>query len=180
MTVNVPPASGTAIPSVPPSVTAPHMLPVTYQSQLRQSNWCWAPCCVMVASAFNAVDPDLRVPPTMCHLAEVLLAITCCSSPVPASCDKGAWPDPAYQHLHINSNPDVPSPPTASTTVLTPDQIRQELRNGRPVEVLYQWTTGNSHLALIVGWYDDGAFQVYDPYSGIIWYELVPENWTGG
>lgn len=167
MPLYVAPGSGTQIVSAPGAAPL-QSLGIKYVSQRPQANWCWAACTVMVASHLGAKDPDLgNSPPAMCHLAGVVHGLqTCCADP--SSCDMGAWPEPAYAHLGITYNPDVPSPPVNSERTLTVEEIRKQIvDNRRPVEVLYKWNTHGAHVVLITGVYDDGQIEVLDPWFGI-------------
>jgi hypothetical protein len=166
MTIYVPPGKGIEIISAPGAAPL-ESLAIRYVSQRPQANWCWAACCVMVASHLRANDPDLGGPPTMCHLAGfVHNQPNCCADP--SVCDDGAWPEPAYAHLGIQLDPDVPSPPVNSGRVLTLDEIRDEIVNHRrPVEVLYKWSTHGAHVVLISGIYADGQLEVLDPWFNI-------------
>jgi hypothetical protein len=104
--------------------------------------------------------------PTMCHLAGLIHnQPTCCADP--SVCDDGAWPEPAYAHLGITIDADVPSPPSNSERVLALDEIRHEITaRRRPIEVLYKWNTHGAHVVLITGVYDNGQLEVLDPWFG--------------
>lgn len=175
MTIYIPPGRGTPIISTPGAAPL-FSLGIRYVTQRPQANWCWAACCVMVASHLRAIDADLGGPPTMCHLAGLVHhQPNCCMDP--SVCDDGAWPESAYAHLNIRHDPDVPSPPHNSGRILTLAEIREEIViHRRPVEVLYKWNTRGAHVALITGIYEDGQLEVMDPWFNIespVSYEYV-------
>jgi hypothetical protein len=166
MPIYVSPGRGAPIVSAPGAAPL-ESLGITYVSQRPQANWCWATCCTMVASHLKVTDPCLGGPTQKCHLASVVFQKqSCCDNP--GDCDDGAWPEPAYDHLGISYDPDVPSPPFNSQTVLTLEQIADEVLNKRrPVEVLYKWSTRGSHVVLITGVYASGELEVLDPWFGV-------------
>jgi len=48
--------------------------------------------------------------------------------------------------------------------VLSPDELRSQIRDGRAVQVYYLWNAGTSaHVALIIGFYPNDEFEVFDP-----------------
>lgn len=127
------------------------LLPIPYISQ-SETNWCWAACGEMLFSHYG------RVPHTQCDLASSQFGLACCPSPgAPAACDLGCWPDASYPAKGLGT--------TRVWGSLTSAQLRAELGRGRAVQVCYQWTGGSAtHVALIVGEYASGDFEVFDPW----------------
>jgi hypothetical protein len=123
-------------------------LPLTYVQQ-SQSNWCWAACGEMLFR-FGEMPQW-----TQCALASAQFGLTCCSD-LPDGCDQGCWPHLAYPGHGLDT--DMVKAP------LSLQEVRDELNDGRPVQVCYQWANTNStHVALIVGEYSNGEFEVFDP-----------------
>ena len=132
---------------------APAVLPITFVSQ-TENNWCWAACAAMLFTRPGYVARS------QCNIASTHWGQACCPSPgSPRACDLGEWPHVAYPPQGI---------PTAFIRApMSQAAVTAELAAGRPVEVCYHWSGGNStHVALIVGQNAAGDFEVYDPSYG--------------
>ena len=143
------------IPVPVPGDGAPGTLNVTYVKQ-EQDNWCWAACCQMVFGLLNFTvnGGALR----QCDMASSQFNASCCNSPSSSVCDQGCWPENAYNFYGINF--------IKTNSALSPAGVKAEIDAGRPAEVYFAWTNGGAHVALVVGYYENGDLEVYDPYYG--------------
>ena len=129
------------------------MLPATYVQQ-SEDNWCWAACGEMIFPVMG------KAAIKQCDFASGQFALACCPSPgAPKGCNLGCWPDSAYPSRGLPTNPVASS--------MSRSAVHGELSAGRPVQVCYQWTNSNAtHVAVIVGEYANGDFEVLDPWYG--------------
>jgi Papain-like cysteine protease AvrRpt2 len=145
--INIPPLA----PGAPGAAPSP-MLPVPYIKQ-GQTNWCWAACCEMVFkySQVNNVQ--------QCDMATFTFGGNCCQTPSSAGCNQGQFPPPIYANWGFLCD--------ETDAALSQDDVKAELNAQRPVEVYYAWDGGGgAHVALIRGYYDNGDFEVSDPWYG--------------
>jgi hypothetical protein len=134
-----------------PAPGAPAPLAVPYIKQ-EQTNWCWAACCEMVFD-FNSV-----VTVRQCDMATSQFGGNCCVTPSSAVCNQGNWPENVYPQYTFQC--------LRTNAAFTAAAVQTEINAGRPVEVYYAWTGGGAHVALIIGYYDNGDFEVNDPWYG--------------
>jgi hypothetical protein len=150
---------GVAIPALPPPAAfalappgaAASMLPIPYAQQ-QADNWCWAACCEMVFSQVPALDPL-----TQCALAEEQFQGGCCQVPVSAACDQPNWPDAVYNRHQFSF--------VREPRALSFNEVKSEIDAKRPVEVYYAWSAAGAHVAVIIGYYENGDVEVYDPWK---------------
>lgn len=164
-------------PPPPPPGGDGKQLPVEYISQRPRNNWCWAACCVMVGKQIQI--PDV----SMCLLATSMHGHDCCREPGGNECDRGAWPSDAYRLMHVTHNADTPSPPQFSKRRLSPLELQAQIDASLPVEVQYRWQDGFAHVALVVGYYPDRTWLVFDPLFGVktsVSYEYICTGRGGG
>jgi hypothetical protein len=133
-----------------PAPGAPAPLAVPYIKQ-EQTNWCWAACCEMVFD-FNSVTVR------QCDMATSQFGGNCCVTPSSAVCNQGNWPENVYPQYTFQC--------LRTNAAFTAAAVQTEINAGRPVEVYYAWTGGGAHVALIIGYYDNGDFEVNDPWYG--------------
>jgi hypothetical protein len=133
-----------------PAPGAAGVLPVPYMRQ-QQTNWCWAACCEMVFQ-FNAVTVQ------QCDMATAQFGGKCCAAPSSSVCNQGNWPEYVYPRYGFHY--------TRGNAPFTSAAVQAEINAGRPVEVYYAWNGGGAHVALIVGFYDNGDLEVSDPWYG--------------
>jgi hypothetical protein len=115
-----------------------------------QGNWCWAACCWMVLAYYD------KAPGPVCKIVSDLCSSDCCASPQNASCDQTRWPQDVYQHFNLKC--------TLSGHAFTPDEIRAEIDQNRPVEVYIEtYDKKAGHVAIISGYYPNDVFAVNDP-----------------
>jgi Papain-like cysteine protease AvrRpt2 len=138
------------------AATPPRMLPVQFVKQ-EQDNWCWAACSEMLFGllGFTVNGTVLH----QCDLASAQFHGNCCAAPGSSVCNQGCWPENVYNFYGINySRVEYPLPTSG---------VQTEINGGRPVEVYLAWSGGTAaHVVLIVGYYDDGELEIYDPYDG--------------
>lgn len=131
------------------SLPSERLLAVPYAQQ-EQNNWCWAACCQMLLSLLG--KPSL----SQCQIAEDEFHGSCCRNPSSATCDLGQWPETAYPAHGIQLD--------RIDGALSEGTLRSEIDAGRAIEVYYVWQGGSSaHVALIIGYYSNGDFEVFDP-----------------
>jgi hypothetical protein len=135
---------------LPPPAGASAQLNVAYIEQ-EQDNWCWAACCEMVFN-FNGVN-NVR----QCDMSSAQFGGDCCASPSSSACNQGNWPENTYGHYAFNC--------TKNSVALSLAAVQAEIDSNRPVEVYYAWTGGGAHVALVIGYYDNGDLEVFDPWS---------------
>jgi hypothetical protein len=100
-------------------------LAVTLRPQ-QTSMWCWAASGQMV---MEFVEPSQA--PSQCEQANNRFGYSdCCSSPTPAHCVKGGWPEFGKYGFSYK---------TTSWSPLTPTQLRSELIGQRPVAFSWHW-----------------------------------------
>jgi hypothetical protein len=142
---------------IPSTMSAPgappaKVLPITRVIQ-QQDNWCWAACSQMLFAYFGVAGGV-----TQCAMASWNFApLTCCQSPVPGGCDRGAWPGP------VLANWGVPS--TWLNTPLAYASLQAQIVANRPMIAYYEWIYGGSHVAVITGYYNPNEVHVNDPWS---------------
>ena len=143
---------------VPPSAGGPGRI-YPYEHQ-NADNWCWDACVRMVLTYYNIPVES------QCQIANRFLRQTeCCNASMPAACDQGY--DPTGITNIYNAYGVVA---TYAAATLDEPTLQAELDANRPVEVMYCWTGGGAHVALVFGYYTDdtGAplYQVSDPWFG--------------
>jgi hypothetical protein len=142
------------------------LLPITYVRQ-EQSEWCWAACCQMVFAMNGKTNAD-GTPITQEQMASAMFGVNCAgANGSSAACDKGCYPNQAYAYYSFactQAMGALPATPAAGGN--GGPTCTGEIDAGRPVEVYYLWTQGNTHVALLVGYYDNGDFEVFDPLYG--------------
>lgn len=124
--------------------------------QQERDNWCWAACAKMVFDYFE-INEDRQ-----CEIAETVFAPkSCCNSRT--SCDKAYWASlvfDAYSFAYRFKN-----------SALSFQEVDQEIKADRPVEVYWKWNAGNrnsGHLVIVSGTYPPtsggvGSLHVADP-----------------
>jgi hypothetical protein len=127
------------------------ILPIRFYKQLAD-NWCWAACCQMFLRYRKKSDPIRQ-----CHMATALNAAgdQCCGNVLSAACDSPQTPQNAFQKYGVTFVP------VAGAQSLA--QVQAEINQGRPVEIHYQWLGFGAHVVMVVGFYDDGTVEVFDP-----------------
>lgn len=93
-----------------------------------------------------------------CQIVDQLLFSGCCSNPGTDACDKPADADRAFKAVHYSAVAPIGDR-------LQPPTIRSELVSNRPVQIYFDFGD-HAHVALITGYYDDGSFEVLDPFYG--------------
>ena len=161
--------SGIPIPLVGRRVGAApssRMLPVSVMQQ-EQTLWCWCACCAMVLAYYGT-------PRTQCAIANAGLGHSdCCQEPLPAGCNDTIWTVHPTQTDIITVYARFGRSATHLFGGISFDNLRVEIdaNPGRPVEVCYAWTGGDSHVALVSGYSVDAtgaAFvKVNDPADNI-------------
>lgn len=137
---------------LPPPGALPVMLPVPYEKQ-QEGNWCWAACCAMLLPFLH------KLPHPQCQIASLQFGQACCTTPGISACDQGCWPENAYPQFGIAI--------TKQAGPLTQVQLDAELSAGRAIEVYFLWAGGTgAHVALIIGKYPNGDYEVRDPWYG--------------
>lgn len=147
---------GTPIPPQPPAAAAApapggRTLPVPYLAQ-EQGNWCWAGCCEMV---FHHAGKNIGL--TQCQMASDEFGVACCTTPNSAVCNQGNWPHYVYNRYAFGY--------TQVNRALSFADVQAEIDANRPVEIYYAWTGGGAHVALIIGYLDNGDVVVHDPWG---------------
>jgi hypothetical protein len=142
--------AGVTITIVPVPPGATKILPVPIAQQ-QQTNWCWAGCCQMVL-AYRGRNVQ------QCDMASFQFGANCCAAPSSSTCNQGTWPEPIYRHWGINC--------LRSNGAFSLSQIQSCINGDSPVEPSYAWSGGGVHLAVIIGYYDNGDLSVNDPWYG--------------
>ena len=146
-----------ALPSaLPAPAAAPtfRLLPIVLVRQ-QQTNWCWAACCEMVFAHKGVLWIY------QCNIVSRQFNANCCTHPYPKVCNKPEWPDQAYVDWGITF--------TRLNSQLSFADLQSAIDNGNPVEVYFVWQGSvAAHVALVVGWYDNGDVQVNDPWRGVL------------
>jgi len=135
--------------ALPPPGTV-NLLPVRFARQ-EQSNWCWAACCQMVFAYYGT---NVR----QCEMASFNFGAACCQSPSSSACNQGSWPEKIYQHWGSRCS--------RSSGAFSLATLQTEINNGRPIEPYYAWSSNGAHVAVVIGYYDNGDLSVSDPYYG--------------
>jgi hypothetical protein len=135
----------------PPLFLPVRILGVPYRHQ-EQTNWCWAACCEMVF-LFNNIAGVRQ-----CNMASYQFAANCCAAPSSSVCNQGNWPDGVYAHWGFFCSRSNISFPLSS--------VQGEINGDRPVEPVYFWNGGGSHVAIIRGFYANGDLEINDPWYG--------------
>ena len=127
------------------------LLPVPwYPTPDGLQEWCWAACAQMMAYYFQ------NTPTEQCTFANsVFPGLDCCNSP--DACN-----------LEINLDQVTALFGSFGKTAtyvegqIGPDEIQAEIAASRPVQVGFQWSTGDHHLVVIAGVsQDDRGLLVY-------------------
>jgi hypothetical protein len=157
--------SGIAIPVIGRRVGAApssRMLPVPLMPQ-EQTLWCWSACCAMVLAYYGT-------PQTQCVVANAGLDhADCCQNPLPRGCNDTIWTVHPTEADIITVYARFGRSATHLFGSISFDDLRTEIDSnpGRPVEVCYAWTGGDSHVALVCGYSVDAAgapfVEVNDP-----------------
>lgn len=165
MSLTMTPGTGVRIVAPPGAKSTPaKSVSTNFVDQRPYNNWCWAACSVMIFDSLSVNDPLTGNLPRMCDLASFIHAKDCCSAEYIEACDVGAWPNRVFDKYAVFHNQDAP--PDHFRT-LTLEQIKAEIDAGRPIEILYQWSENRgAHVALVVGYYEDGNLDVFDPWFG--------------
>jgi hypothetical protein len=136
------------IPAFGPPPDDAKTLPVPCVLQGSALNWCWAACAEMVLRFYKRPDA------CRCKAANFLLNLQCCTSPSagdcsppppPSNCDMPCClPDicAIYNHFGVTC--------TGPVGIISFDDLRDEIRLDRPVQVLYTWGS-TQHVAVVVG-----------------------------
>jgi len=105
--------------------------------------WCWATSGQMIMG-FGGTNV------TQCSEANAyLLRNDCCTSPTPAACIKGGWPEyDRWNYFFVW---------TPWGNALTFAQLRAEIDAGRPVGFAWGWTGGGGHYMVANGYKVDSA-----------------------
>jgi hypothetical protein len=91
------------------------------------------------------------------EIASKVCGLDCRSAPF--NCDKLCWPDLAYARLSYQCR--------RTETPFDLDDIKAEIDAGRPIETLFSWTQGGSHVAVVSGYFANDELMVLDPYYGL-------------
>lgn len=167
-------------------------VPVQYELQPTQS-WCWAASIQMALSGFG-INKD------QCSMVNYYIFgsanggvwnttvgqyCNCCNYP---SGHDTLGTNFGYSCINANYTPDITSEilrlgnkySEKIEYPLSPDEIKMELSQGRPVINLYDpETTFSGHYAVIFG-YDEHGFYMYDPfYPSQPLSPLLPQYWVG-
>lgn len=128
---------------------------IDFVAQHPHKNLCWAACGEMVFRHYGLAA-------SMCENASLATGRACCAGGPDRRCDVTAWPHDLYaraQRLHHGR-------PFSCKQVggrLRLDEIAEELRKQRPVQIYFRWRRGGSHTALVTGARTDGSLYVVDP-----------------
>ena len=124
-------------------------------------------CCAMVLKYYAA-------PQSQCAIANVGAGHTdCCQDPLPAGCNDTIWTVHPTQPDIITVYAGFDRSATHLFGSISFDDLKTEVDSnpGRPVEVCYAWTGGDSHVALVCGYSVDSAgaqfVKVNDPADNI-------------
>jgi hypothetical protein len=133
----------------------------------EQTLWCWCACCAMVLAYYAA-------PQAQCAIANVGVGHTdCCKDPLPAGCNDTIWTIHPTQPDIITVYARFVRSATHLFGSISFDDLKAEVDSnpGRPVEVCYAWTGGDSHVALVCRYSVDSAgaqfVKVNDPADNI-------------
>jgi len=124
-------------------------VPFIYQ---EQTNWCWAACAEMIYRFLGITNWR------QCHMAQAIFGANCCSVPSSSVCNQPNWVENALNLVGIRWY--------RHETAYSFYGVRFEIDASRPVQVMYAWSSGGGHAALIRGYYDDTDLDVHDPWYG--------------
>ncbi len=145
-------SSGKKIPSsLPPPGSIDLILAIPYRQQ-NMTNWCWAACCEMVFIHYGINNV------TQEQIVSFELGDQCPldQNPLPSSCNQARWPDRSYSNWNIKYD--------RVQRALSKDELQDQLDVGQPIEPYFLWNSGNSHVAIVRGYYSNGDVEVHDPW----------------
>ncbi|HBB94604.1 MAG TPA: hypothetical protein DC054_04380 [Blastocatellia bacterium] len=141
---------GTALNPEVAEAPEPHILDVRHRPQ-EGKLWCWAACVQMVLEYYERTKPESGIKNiSQCDIVgkmEGHSANPCADDPQMRvdSCGldqmKQVW-------VACNIQEDLRDPPA----VLTMVGIKQQIKDGKPIEVGITWGSGGGHAMLIKGW----------------------------
>jgi hypothetical protein len=137
-------------------------VPVTHFRQIDEqgndiNSWCYAACAQMV---FDFYKKNVR----QCDIAGFAKDENCCPPTLLVCTEEGCDHEDIariYDHWGIASTPHLQ--PAGHISL---DDLRKELNEGRPVEVVIEWTSnpGSFHAIVIIGFSDPlGKVMYHDP-----------------
>lgn len=124
-------------------------LPVTVERQAG-SNWCWAAVAHGVARYYGALGRSPFRDATQCDVARRLVPQAQC--PPRLQDDRPEELHTALDSMgHYYEIPGHPLTPQASQ-ILPKHEIQEQISTGYPIGCRIEWTTGQAHFVLIVGY----------------------------
>ena len=146
------------------AVSSSRVLAVTVMQQ-EQTLWCWCACCAMVLLYYGSSQAQ-------CAIANVGLGHSdCCQDPLPTGCNDTIWTVHPTQTDVITVYARFGRTAVHLFGSISFNDLKAEIDAGRPVEVCYAWTGGDSHVALVCGYSVDATeamfVKVNDPADNI-------------
>ena len=158
------------------------------RSPQEEDAWCYAACAQMVV---NTLMPNnfLR----QCEVATFVKnnLVTSCCPPTPEACLTSGCTVEQVGEILRNFHVDYEGSGNPEITInqITTSEIRSEIGDGHPIEVVIRWNTDgpvdSSHAVLITGIRDDDYVYITDPLRGINYngwqpYEFVQNGFGEG
>jgi hypothetical protein len=132
-------------------------VPFVSQEPNRYQNLCWAACGTMILRYWARILRDekfnVKLSNVVSGTQEWLGKPNC----TPAKCDKDLEPWLVYDAFGFGYD-------RVKNLPLAPDNVEELIRAEIPIEVYWKWNGGpGGHVVLIVGLYEDGDLQIFDP-----------------
>jgi hypothetical protein len=138
-----------------------------HRSPQKEDAWCYAACAQMVIN-FLIEDDFVE----QCDVASFVKTVSCCP-PTPSSCTDSGCEKSDIRRIFGNFRIDFEgagADPEITINQITSAEIRSEISDGHPIEVVIDWNTQglqqSSHAVLISGIRNNSVY-VIDPLRGV-------------